>query len=388
MNISLRQDILAGETAWREIDLSAIASNYRAVRAAIRPETKILACLKQDAYGCGAGQAAAVLVAEGVDAFGVVSIRDALAVRKAAPAAQILMYAGIGPDSAHFVRDLDLTITLSGEDDLRGWLSTGLRLKAFVKVDLGFWRAGVAPSGLEPLLDLCAAEPAIAIDSIYAHLSEFGDAGSSASEQVARLMPILGRLRANGRLPASVMISSSDSMIRHPEFDFDAVDPGALLFGVAKAKPDGRFLTTRPALSAIKTRIIALKQSDDSMGTPPRLPGYHHAMRLAVLGIGWGQGVPRHLAPGATGLVRGRRAPIVPPPHLEHLRIDVTDVPDVRLGDEVVLLGSSGTDQIALPEIAAAWNTDEAGVSCALPDTLTRFYAASNHAQFNQEEGE
>ncbi|WLP57464.1 alanine racemase [Agrobacterium fabrum] len=388
MNISLRQDgILAGETAWREIDLPAVASNYRAIRAVVGPTTRILPCLKQDAYGCGAGQVAATLAAEGVDAFGVVSIRDAFAVRKAVPAAQILMYAGISPEAVDLVRDLDLTITVSGEEDLRRWLLTRVRLRVFVKVDLGFWRAGVAPVGLERLLDLCAAEPLITLVGLYAHLSEFGKAGSSAAEQVARLTPILERLKAAGRLPATIMVSSSDTMMRHPEFDFDAVDPGALLFGVVRPQPGGRDLVTRPALSAIKARIIALKQCDDSLGPTPRLPGYRPSMRLAVLGIGWGHGVPRRLAPGSAAIVGGRRVPIVPPTHLEHLRIDVTDVPDIKLGDEAILLGHSGTSRITLREIAAAWNTDEVGVSCGLRDNLVRLYAAQP-PRFNQKKGE
>lgn len=387
MNISIRQEqIPAGETAWREIDLSAVASNYRAVRAAIGPRAKIFACLKQDAYGCGAERVASVLSAEGVDAFGVVSSRDALAVRKAAPATPILMYPGIGPEAVSLVRDLDLTITVSGEEDLQGWLSTGSPLKLFVKIDLGFWRAGVAPARVEHLLDLCAAQPGITVGGLYAHLSEFGKAGSSAPEQVARLTPLLERLKTKGRLPETVMVSSSDSMLRHPELDMNAVDPGALLFGLAGSRESGR-IRTIPALLAIKTRIIALKHCDDSMGPPPDLPGYHPAMRMAVLGIGWGHGVPRYLGATATALVRGRRAQIVPPAHLEHLRINVSDIPEARLGDEVVLLGQSGAARISLPEIAAAWTMDEAGVSCGLRDNLPRLYAA-HHYQLNQEKGE
>lgn len=386
MNNSARQNPLPiAETAWREIDLSAITSNYRAIRAAVDQGTKIFACLKQDAYGCGAGNVASLLSAAGVDAFGVVSIADALAVRKAAPAKPILMYPGIGPNAVDLVRDLDLTISISGEEDLAGWLATGASLKVFVKIDLGFWRAGVAPASLRRLLNLCASQNNVAVDGIYAHLSEFGDAGSSASAQVARLTPLLEELKAEGRLPETIMVSSSESLLHHPEFDMGAVDPGALLFGLARSCAGRRTLPSRAALSAIKARIVALKTSDDSMGAPPGLPGFHPDMRLAVLGIGWGHGVPRHLAGPASVLVRGRRASIVPPVHLEHLRIDVTDIPEAMLGDEAVLLGSSGADRITLPELARPWNTDETGVACGLRESLRRIDVAQ---QFKSEEGE
>lgn len=388
MNLSLRPyPSPLHETAWREIDLSAIATNYRTIRAAIAPDTKIFACLKQDAYGCGAGPVAAVLSAEGVDAFGVVSVADALAVRKAAPGKPILMYPGIGPGAADLVRGLDLTISISGEEDLRGWLATGASLKIFMKVDLGFWRAGTAPASLPRLIDLCASENNVRVEGLYAHLSEFGDAGSPASVQVARLAPLLKELRAKGQLPETVMVSSSESLFHHPEFDMDAVDPGALLFGLTRSCAARRPFPTRPALSAIKARIVALKGCDDSLGAPPDLPRYRSAMRLAVLGIGWGHGVPRYISSLASVLVRGRRAPIVSPIHLEHLRIDVTDIADATLGDEAVLLGASGTDRITLPELAKAWNTDETGVGCGLRENLRRIDAAPL-SKPNQEEGE
>ncbi|WP_167449305.1 alanine racemase [Mesorhizobium hawassense] len=385
---SLRQNPLpVAETAWREIDLSAIASNCRAIRAAVGQGTKIFACLKQDAYGCGAGKVATLLSEAGVDAFGVVSIADALAVRKAAPGKPILMYPGIGPNAVDLVRDLDLTISISGEDDLAGWLATGASLKVFVKVDLGFWRAGVAPASLRRLLDLCASQGNVAVGGLYAHLSEFGDAGSPASAQVARLTPLLEELKTERRLPETIMVSSSESLLHHPEFDMGAVDPGALLFGLTRSSAGRRVLPTRPALLAIKARIVALKTGHDSMGTPPDLPGFHPDMRLAVLGIGWGHGVPRHLRSSASVLVRGRRASIVPPIHLEHLRIDVTDIPEAVLGDEAVLLGSSGAARITLPDLAKAWNTDETGVACALRESLRRVGVAQQFKP-NQKEGE
>jgi alanine racemase len=375
------------DNSWREIDLSAIASNYRAIRAAISPATKIFACLKQDAYGCGAGEVAALLSEAGVDAFGVASIADAMAVRKAAPGKTILMYPGVGPSAVDIISDLDLTITISGEEDLAGWLATGVSLKLFVKVDLGFWRAGVAPSQLRRVIDLCARHDDIVLVGLYAHLSEFGEAGSSVREQVARLMPLLDELTAAGLRPATVMVSSSDTLVRYPEFDMDAVDPGALLFGLAHFDAGLRAVSTRPALSAVKSRIVALKSSDESMGAPPALPGYHAAMRLAVLGIGWGHGLPRNIGHPACVLVSGRRAPIVPPIHLEHLRIDVTDIPEAALGDEVVLLGTSGADRITLSELAQVWDTDETGVCCGLREGLRRIGAAQT-SKSNQAKGE
>jgi len=221
-----------------------------------------------------------------------------------------------------------------------------------------------------------AAHGNLAIDGLYAHLSEFGAAGPSAVEQFSRLTVLLHELRSGGRLPETVMISSSDSLLSHPEMDMDAVDPGTLLFGLTGVQRGHRSIPVEPALKAIKARIIAIKQSDDSMGSPPALTGYRRGMRLAVLGIGWGQGLPRHLPPGLSALVRGRRVPIVPPVHLEHLRIDITDIAAVEPGDEVVLLGSSGPERITLADLAGDWGMDEVGISCGLRSSLRRVYIA------------
>lgn len=364
------------ETAWREISLSAIASNYRAIRAAVGSGTRIFACLKHDAYGCGAERVATVLSDQGVDAFGVVSIADARAVRKGAPDKPILMYPGIGSWDVDVVEGLGLTISISGEEDLAEWVSTGKALRAFVKVDVGLWRNGAAPSRIGRLLEICEAHRNLAIDGLYAHLSEFGAVGPSAVEQFSRLTALLDDLRPGGRLPETVMISSSDSLLSHPEMDMDAVDPGTLLFGLTGSLRGCRSISVQPALAAIKARIIAIKQSDDSMGPPPALAGYRRGMRLAVLGIGWGQGLPRQLKSGISALVRGQRVPILPPAHLEHLRLDITGVPSAGLGDEVVLLGSSGSERIALADLACDWGMDEVGISCGLRSSLRRIYVA------------
>jgi alanine racemase len=361
----------AAASCWREISLSAIIHNYRAVRVAVGPAVKIFACLKNDAYGCGAAEVAAVLAAEGVDGFGVASARDAYRVRSRASRTPILLYPGISPQWARDVSKQDLTITLSNVSELDAWAATSERLAAFVKVDLGFWRAGALPSEIEGLLDRAAATPNIDVKGLYAHLNELPGTGPTASEQWSRLKDLLATI---SRRPAIIMLSSSDGVLRHPEMDLDAVDPGAMLFGIADTARAARPLTLKPALHAIKARLVSVKRADASIGPVPDLPGYSSDMQIGVLGIGWGHGLPRDLPFGASAIIRGKRIPLLAPLHLEHVRVDLTCIPDAALGDEAILLGSADGEHIDLAELAGHWRTDSVGICCGLQPDLARVY--------------
>lgn len=374
----------AAASCWREINLSAIVHNFRAVRSAVGPAVKIFACLKKDAYGCGADEVAAVLAAEGVDGFGVASARDAHRVRSRAPRTPILLYPGISPQWARAVSEQDLTITLSSASELETWAATSERLSVFVKVDLGFWRAGALPAEVEGLLRRAAATPNIDIKGIYAHLSELAGTGPTANDQWCRLKDLLATI---GR-PGIVMLSSSDGVLRHPEMDLDAVDPGALLFGIAETARVARPLALKPALHAIKARLVSVKQANASIGPAPDLPGYSPDMRIGVLGIGWGHGLPRDLPFGASAIIRGKRVPLLAPLHLEHVRVDLSRIPDAAFGDEAVLLGSAGGEHIDLAELAMHWRTDAVGIYCGLQPDLARVYAARDiNGQLNQKRG-
>ncbi|MFD2054945.1 alanine racemase C-terminal domain-containing protein [Mesorhizobium calcicola] len=156
--------------------------------------------------------------------------------------------------------------------------------------------------------------------------------------------------------------------------DLDAVDPGALFIGLPETDRPARPVTLRPALRAISTCLVSVKRIDYSLGPMPDLPGFRSGMTIGVLGMGWGDGFPRHLPAQAEALVRGHRARLLGPAHLEHLRIDLTDVPDARFGDQVLLLGQQGNQTITQDEIVALWGTDVIGLYAQLRDHIPRVY--------------
>ncbi|MBB3236689.1 alanine racemase [Phyllobacterium endophyticum] len=362
---------------WYEIDLDAIRHNYRQLRGQLPRHVKVYACLKRNAYGCGAGPVACALAKEDVDGFAVASVLDAVAIRQEGVSHPLLLYPGALPVAAPTIQSLDLTVSVSSVDELEQWRATITRPRIFIKVDLGFFRAGATPFEACKLLARAAGFADVQVEGIYAHMSELPTTHTSnAKEQLDRMHAILREASVLGLRPAVVMMSSTEGVLNHPEMDFDAVDPGALFFGLPDSDRPTRPVMLRPALKTISASLVSVKRLDASLGPVPGIFGVNPGMTLGVIGMGWGDGFPRDVPRGAVGLIRGKRARLLPPAHLEHIRIDLTDVPDARFGDEVVLLGRQGNQSITHEEVATLWGTDIVGLYAQLRDHIPRIYAA------------
>lgn len=360
---------------WYEIDLRAIRSNYRALRTHLAPRVAIYACLKRNAYGCGVGPVARALALEGVTGFAVASVLDAVEIRSAGVREPILLYPGATPLSVAILEELNLTVTISSRHELAQWGSVARKLPVFIKIDLGFFRAGATPSFAVDLVAAVRGSPTLHLQGVYAHVSELpGQTRSHALAQLSRMNGVLMELDRAGIPAPMTMMSSTESVLTYPEMDFDAVDPGALFFGLPEALNPVRTVDLEPALTKISTNLVSTKLTDSSLGPLPDLPGFRAGMRMGVIGMGWGDGVPRNLKAPSFAIVRGRRAQLLPPAHLEHLRIDLTDIPDACFGDEVVLLGRQHQERITIEERAESWSTDAVGLYGTLRDHVPRIY--------------
>ncbi|WEZ85957.1 alanine racemase (plasmid) [Rhizobium sp. 32-5/1] len=372
--------------SWYEIDVDAIRHNYKQVRGHLPVSVKVFACLKRNGYGCGAGAVAGILSSEGVDGFAVASLLDAVAIRDAGVRLPILLYPGALPVAASTVESLDLTITVSSAEELRQWRAALKKTRAFVKVDLGFFRAGATPQEVCRLLVMANAHADVKVEGIYAHMSELPTTKpSDASDQLGRMQVVLQHARNLGVRPAVAMMSSTEGVLNHPEMDLDAVDPGALFIGLPESDKPVRPVKLRHALKAISTSLIAVKRIDASMGPVPAIPGFEAGMLIGVLGMGWGDGYPRDIPKGSEAIVGGKRVRLLRPAHLEHLRIDLTEVPEARFGDRVVLLGHQGNQVITHDELARLWGTDMVGLYGQLRDHIPRLYTGSHQTNSRED---
>ena len=157
----------------------------------------------------------------------------------------------------------------------------------------------------------------------------------------------------------------------------NAVDPGRLAIGQSFPAAEGRERNWRHALVGLRSHLVMVKSLEDSgdvMPAPflPRRPG----MKLGLIPYGWSDGYPRKIPENATALVHGKRVRLLGPPHSELLRVDLTDIPAAKIGDEVVLLGRQGEEEITLDELAAQWKVGVSDLYGAIGKSVRRHYVS------------
>jgi alanine racemase len=168
------------------------------------------------------------------------------------------------------------------------------------------------------------------------------------------------------------MVAGTAAVMEFPEMDLDAVDPGRMLFGIGFAGTT-RSLALRPAIRRWITRLLLVKEVRPADVAPYAAPfELTKPMRIGVIPLGWGDGMRRPLHPDACVLVRGKRVPLLPPSHFEHMRVDLTEVPDASYGDEVVILGQQGAASVSLSEVSAWAGKDELHFLGTLPRHIER----------------
>jgi alanine racemase len=334
-----------------EIDLDAAAGNVRAVRRLVGPARKIYAVVKADAYGHGAAELGAVFLAHGADALGVADLGEGIRLRRRGITAPILVYPSALPDAAPEALAHGLTPALVDLDSARAYSDAAAGpCDVFVKVDVGLERLGVpaeqAVKAIVAMLEL----PHLRLAGLCAHPHD-GPDPAYADWQLGRFTTVVDELEARG-VPVPVrLLAASPFVLKFPQTYLNAVDPGRMLYGITfpgETPPP----ELRPTLRAFTTRLIAVKELLPRERFAELAPFPVTApMRLGVVPVGSADGLLWLHAGHA--LVRGRLAPIVGAPSLEHTRLDLTAVPEARVGDEVVLIGRQGGAEITLAQVAA-----------------------------------
>ena len=365
---------------WFEIDLDAIAHNLRQLRRMVGPRVAIYACLKRNAYGCGAIPVAQVMQREGADAIAVGNINDALAIRESRVSLPILLYPNcLASEAGPAVMRHRLMPTISGLDEAAAWEqeADGGTLDVFAKIDVGLFRGGAMPREALTLLRRIADSNVLRLAGAYAHLHGYDPATGDdyAQWQFRKFQTVMGEAASRGIDVPVRMVASTSVVLQHPEMDLNGVDPGGILFGLKPSPVPSRDHPMRPAVRAFKSRLILTKwiEPDDAGGfTGPFAVGERR--RIGVLPLGWGDGVPRHIPGPAVALMGGRRVPVVGPVHLEHMRVDLTGVPDAKVGDEVVFLGTQGDETITIEQLTECWGIDGLDFLGGMRDHIQRTY--------------
>jgi alanine racemase len=369
--------------AWAEIDLDALARNLAVIRARVGPAVAILLVAKADAYGHGAVAVAHHALREGAQAVGVTTCAEALELRRAGVRSRILVLGPvIGDESVAALRQ-GIEICVPSVELYRSLERAARRAaakaKIHLKLDTGMNRLGTSAEEALALLEDLRSCPFLELSGVMTHILATDGARSEATrEQVQRFEGLVGRARtlglfegANGR--AWLHVANSACVLSGLEPLHDAVRVGAAVYGIA---PDPRLYSDELSpVMTVRTRIVHVQEvaERETVGYGATWSAAR-ASRIAILPVGYDDGIDWRLGNKGHVLVRGRRVPIVGRISMDYTSIDVTDVPGVGLGERVTLLGADGGARIRAEEIAALIGTVPYAVTCAIGKRVERVY--------------
>ncbi len=338
-----------------EIDLKAVANCVRKIRETVGPSTFFFATLKANAYGYGLLPVAKTVVASGADAISLVTLDDAVALRKAGIRVPIMVYAGSVPDE-HIVKaaeNYDLIPTLHSDESLAAYARLAVRqIKVAVKLEVGPERIGVVAEDAVRFVKAVAACPNLKLHVLNAHPNV--PAGGRSEDvlrwQFERFMRACSAIEQAGiQVPYKVVASSKVLRLAGQSMVLNAVDPGAALFS---ALEPGMPADGYQPFRALTSRLIQVRAVTRTHFIEEAPFGITPGMRIGIIPIGYSDGVHR-LHCGEV-LVRGARVPILAAPSLEYTRIDLTGIPDAAVGDEVAIIGAQGGERITPEDVVKA----------------------------------
>jgi alanine racemase len=369
-----------------EIDLSAIASNVAVACRLAGPKTQVLAVVKADAYGHGAVPVARTALQAGAAWLGVAIPEEAAALRAESIGCPILVLGPVAPEQAGLVAALDLDQCVCGTAEAEA-LDREARarrriLSVHLKVDTGMSRVGIPPTEVRPVAEKIRALPSLRLAGLMTHFAE-AEAENPAftREQLARFSASLRELQAAGFEIPLRHAANSAALLFHPDARLDLVRPGIMLYG---CHPRGQRWTGGPAIQPalrLRTAISQIKQvaPGDSISYGRTYVASEN-LRVATLPVGYADGCGRLLSNRGQVLIRGRRAPILGRVCMDMTMVDVTGIAEARVGDEAVLIGRQGGEEITADEVAELQGTISYEVLCRIGPRVPRVYLpASSH---------
>jgi alanine racemase len=384
-----------GRPTRAEIDLGALASNFRAVRAAVGAGVRLMCVVKADAYGHGARECARRLASEGADWFAVALPEEGVVLRGAGVTEPILCLEGFWEGQAALCVRERLTPVVFRLDTAealdRAAREAGAVAEVHVKIDTGMNRLGVRAEAAGEFASRLRDFKNIRVGGLLTHFASADEiqAAEFTRAQAARFASAAATFRARGHEPAVEHLSNSAATFAEPSARGGMVRPGGVLYGLWRdvLRPSDDPPPLRPVM-ALRTRVTLLKRVPvgETLGY-----GRTHALArdslIATLPAGYADGYRRALSNRGRVVVRGRYAPVVGRVSMDLTIIDVTDVPGVREDDDVTLIGADGGASVTAEEIARAAGTISYEITCGIGARVPRMYESGAGSPESQAEG-
>jgi alanine racemase len=365
----------AQERAWIEVDVAAFRHNLKALQAQLSPQTKLMAVIKADAYGHGAVWVSRVAQQCGVQAFGVATVLEGIQLRQAGIQQPILILGAVqsrGQIEAMVHWQLEPTLCTPEQAQLFSQ-ALSQSLPVHLKIDTGMSRLGQPWHSAVSFVQQVQRLPHLSIASIYSHLATADAPDPSFMKiQQARFEQVIEGLAFEADQRPMFHLANSAATLFHPAFHYDQVRVGLALYGIYPGPQFQDSIDLQPVMQ-VKARITHLKDLPEGVGV-----SYSHSFtttrptRMAVVGIGYADGVPRPLSNRMRVLVQGQYIPQIGTITMDQLMIDVTDVPTVQIGEVVTLLGRDHDSIILADEWAQQLGTIPYEIVCGFQQRLTR----------------
>ena len=365
------------------IDLQALKDNYRRIQEFVRGERSehpagVIAVVKANAYGHGAGQVARALEDAGADLLACADIEEGAALRAAGVKAEILVFGALSVSDLDGLFDARLTPTISTPGAAKAVQAAAARyqqrLRYHLKIDTGMNRLGFRFDNLRRTLPELLASGNLELDAVYTHFATADDVESPLFDQQRRRFErALTEIEAMGARPRYRHAANSAGMLRDSRVWFDRVRPGLLLYGLVPP-PLASTVSLAPVMTLV-SKVVAVKGL-----RPGEITGYgarftaERPTTIAIVPAGYADGLDLRLAGRGAVLIRGRRAPIVGSVCMDMLMADVTGT-EVSPDDDVVIIGEQAGDRIDVREMAATIGTIPWEIVCRLGSRIERLYS-------------
>ncbi len=371
------------QRAWVEIDLAALTHNVKQLKNLLSPHTQLMAVVKADAYGHGAVAVSQTALSAGASWLGVATIPEGIELREAGITAPILLLGATHTAAqvkaiAHW--HLQPTICTAKQALIFSEVLVGLNqsLPVHANLDTGMSRLGTPWQEATEFVQLVNGLPNLKLASVYSHLATADSPDTAVmKEQHQRFKRAIAQIKTSGINPSSWHLANSAAALADPDLHYDLVRVGLATYGLYPAPHLQNVVDLKPAMQ-VKARVTQVKTIEAGTGVSY---GYQfiaqRQTKIAVVGIGYADGIPRNLSNKMQVLIRGKFVPQVGAVTMDQLMLDVTDIPDLEVGEVVTLLGKDGKNQITADDWAATLETISWEILCGFKHRLPRVAVSS-----------
>ena len=372
---------LAKERAWIEVNLSKLEENVRSIQKIISPSTKIMAVVKADAYGHGMIEIAKHLNKIGIEDFAVATLEEGISLRENHTKGNILILGHVSIQSLRLAVEHDLIITAIDQEYAKRILHMPLKkkLRVYLKINTGMNRLGIPYHEIDFIKSMYKKQE-IDVVGMYSHFcitdSKQEEAIAFSNLQNKRMEQLIKKLKEDGYNVGKVHMQSSYGILNYNDnYEYSYVRPGIILYGVDSTKEVYKktSLTLHPVLS-VNERITSVKEikEEETVGYG-RTYKANQKEKIATVSIGYADGYPRELSnKGAKVIVNNQYAEVIGRICMDQLMINVTNIPEIKAGDIVTLIGN--TPEITAEEVASLAGTITNELLCRLGSRLHKIY--------------